>query len=28
LSVTHAFMELDSKKEREYQRAFTKAISG
>jgi spermidine/putrescine transport system substrate-binding protein len=28
LSVSHPFMELDSKKEREYQRAFTKAISG
>jgi spermidine/putrescine transport system substrate-binding protein len=28
LSQTHAFMELDSKKSREYQRAFTKAISG
>ncbi len=28
LSQTHAFMKLDSKKEREYQRAFTKAISG
>jgi spermidine/putrescine transport system substrate-binding protein len=28
LSQTHAFMELDSKTEREYQRAFTKAISG
>ena len=28
LSATHAFMELDSKQEREYQRAFAKAIGG
>ena len=28
LSQTHAFMELDAKKEREYQRDFAKAIGG